>query len=160
MNVRVSKRVKQALLVTAIMIGFLLMVVTAYYASRRATYLSEEPLYGSFRIDPPPCGRVYPADFLVSVNVKTSDRTLLKCAEESGIDLSKGCWVYSFAENKVFRGEKRQGMLLAYEGNHVIGRFEYTASDFLGFAYDEQYKARWRGTELTLNKTLKGFVFP
>lgn len=154
------KRRTGILIALVITIGIILTVVTAYFVSQRETYLSEEPLYGSFRIDPVPCGKVYPADFLVSVNVKTDDRTLLKCAEESGIDISKGCWVYSFAENKVFRGEKRQSALLAYEGNRVVGRFEYTASDFLGFSYNEQYKARWRGTELTLNKTLKGFVFP
>lgn len=154
------KRRTEVLVALVITIGIILTVVTAYFVSQRETCLSEEPLYGSFRIDPVPCGKVYPADFLVSVNVKTDDRTLLNCAEESGIDISKGCWVYSFAENKVFRGEKRQGALLVYEGNRVVGRFEYTASDFLGFSYNEQYKARWRGTELTLNKTLKGFVFP
>lgn len=154
------KRRAEVLVALVITIGIILTVVTAYFVSQRETCLSEEPLYGSFRIDPVPCGKVYPADFLVSVNVKTDDRTLLKCAEESGIDISKGCWVYSFAENKVFRGEKRQSALLAYEGNRVVGRFEYTASDFLGFSYHAQYKARWRGTELTLHKTLKGFVFP
>lgn len=124
------KRRTGILIALVITIGIILTVVTAYFVSQRETCPSEEPLYGSFRIDPVPCGKVYPADFLVSVNVKTDDRTLLKCAEESGIDISKGCWVYSFAENKVFRGEKRQSALLAYEGNRVVGRFEYTASDF------------------------------
>ena len=99
-----------------ITIGIILTVVTAYFVSQRETYLSEDPLYGSFRIEPASAGTVYPADFLVSVNVKTDDRTLLNCAEESGIDISKGAGFTALQKTKCSREKSGRERRLLMRG--------------------------------------------
>ena len=84
----------------------------------------------------------------------------MKCAKESNVDISKGCWVYSFDENKIFRAEKEGNKLHAYEDGKVIGTFKYSFNKILWIHYDEKYTANWRGTELDLTRAVQGFVFP
>ena len=53
---------------------------------------------GSFR-------EIFPSDYLLSISVSTDYDALTACAAEQNVNLSEGCWVYCFAENRVFEKE-------------------------------------------------------
>ena len=95
-----------------------------------------------------------------SLDVDSTHESLVKCAKESNVDISKGCWVYSFDENKIFRAEKEGNKLHAYEDGKVIGTFKFSFNKILWIHYYEKYTANWRGTELDLTRAVQGFVFP
>ncbi|MFQ7739082.1 MAG: hypothetical protein ACLRJC_15890, partial [Emergencia timonensis] len=92
------------LLVVLGVVVVLAVLVTIYHVSQRETYLSDDPLFGSFTIgNRELVDNIYPADFLLSIDIAEDNETLVECAEKNNVDISKGCWVYSFGENKVFR---------------------------------------------------------
>ena len=139
----------------------LAVLVTIYHVSQRETYLSDDPLFGSFTIgNRELVDNIYPADFLLSIDVAEDNETLVQCAEKNNVDISKGCWVYSFGENKVFRAEKEGNKLNAYENGKVIGVFTYTSDKILWMEDNEKYTANWRGRNFDLTKILQGFIYP
>ena len=146
---------KRVLLVVLGVVVVLAVLVTIYHVSQRETYLSDDPLFGSFTI-----GNIYPADFLLSIDIAEDNETLVECAEKNNVDISKGCWVYSFGENKVFRAEKEGNKLNAYENGKVIGVFTYTSDKILWMEDNEKYTANWRGRNFDLTKILQGFIYP
>ena len=89
-----------------------------------------------------------------SLDVDSTHESLVKCAKESNVDISKGCWVYSFDENKIFRAEKEGNKLHAYEDGKVIGTFKYSFNKILWIHYDEKYTANWREKELDLTRAM------
>lgn len=140
------------------LVAVLLIIKTV---SEKETYASDDPLYGSFiaeNLDT--TDEIYPADFLLSIGVDTTDETLVKCAEKNQVDLSKGCWAYSFWENKVFKAEKQGDTLQVYEDGKVIGIFTYASTRFLWFNFNEEYTAEWRGEKYDIVRSLQGFAFP
>lgn len=152
---------KRVLLVALGVVVVIAVLVIIYHVSQRETYLSDDPLYGSFTIgDRELVDNIYPADFLLSIDIATTNKTLLQCARANDVDLSKGCWVYSFDENKVFRAEKEGNKLNAYENGKVIGVFTYTSDKILWIDYNEKYTAKWRGRNFDLTKILQGFIYP
>lgn len=156
-----NKNCKKTLLILLGIIVLISVLVILYNVSQKETYMSDDPMYGSFTIEnKEPSDAIYPADFLLSVDVATSDETLLKYARKNNIDISKGCWVYSFDENKIFRAKKTSNKLQAYENNKVIGVFEYTSGKILWINYNEKYTANWRGKAFNLTRVLQGFIFP
>lgn len=157
----INKKHKNILFLVLGLVVLITALIIIYQTSQRETYPSDDPLYGSFTItDKDPQDPIYPTDFLISIDVGVSDETLVKCAEDSNIDISKGCWVYSFDEKKIFRAEKDGNSLQAYEDGKVIGTFEYFSSKILWVDYDEKYTANWRGKELNLTRIMQGFAFP
>ena len=156
-----SKKNKKILIMLSVVIMVIAVLLIIYHVSQKETYLSDDPLYGSFTIEnKQPADPIYPTDFLLSIDVDTKHESLVKCAKESNVDISKGCWVYSFDENKIFRAEKEGNKLHAYEDGKVIGTFKYSFNKILWIRYDEKYTANWRGTELDLTRAVQGFVFP
>lgn len=152
---------KRVLLVAVGVAAVVIILVVIYHVSQRETYLSDDPLFGSFTIgDRQLVDNIYPADFLLSIDVAEDNETLVQCAEKNNVDISKGCWVYSFGENKVFRAEKERNKLNAYENGKVIGVFTYTSDKILWIDYNEKYTAKWRGRNFDLTKTLQGFIYP
>lgn len=152
---------KKAWLVMLGIIALIVVLVIIYHVSQKETYLSDDPLYGSFTIEnKEQTDKIHPTDFLLSIDVPASDKTLLQCAKESNVDISKGCWVYSFDENRVFKAEKEENKLRVYENSKVIGVFEYASTKFLWIDYNERYTAKWRGRSLNLTRVLQGFAFP
>lgn len=150
---------RNLLLVGAGVILVIIVLVIVYHVSQKEKYMTNDPLYGSFVIDNKAASApLYPADFLLSVDVETDDAYLSKLAGENGVDLT-GCWVYSYDEDKIFPAKKDGQRLLAYENGKVVGTFTYDSSKFLWFEYDKTYTAKWRGTSLELNRSLRGFVF-
>ena len=99
-----SKKNKKILIMLSVVIMVIAVLLIIYHVSQKETYLSDDPLYGSFTIEnKQPADPIYPTDFLLSIDVDTKHESLVKCAKESNVDISKGCWVYSFDENKIFR---------------------------------------------------------
>ena len=156
-----SKKNKKILIMLSVVIMVIAVLLIIYHVSQKETYLSDDPLYGSFTIEnKQPADPIYPTDFLLSIDVDTKHESLVKCAKESDVDISKGCWVYSFDENKIFRAEKEGNKLHAYEDGKVIGTFKYSFNKILWIHYDEKYTANWREKELDLTRAMQGFVFP
>ena len=156
-----SKKNKKILIMLSVVIMVIAVLLIIYHVSQKETYLSDDPLYGSFTIEnKQPADPIYPTDFLLSIDVDTKHESLVKCAKESDVDISKGCWVYSFDENKIFRAEKEGNKLHAYEDGKVIGTFKYSFNKILWIHYDEKYTANWRGTEVDLTRAVQGCVFP
>lgn len=156
-----SKKNKKILIMLSVVIMVIAVLLIIYHVSQKETYLSDDPLYGSFTIEnKQPADPIYPTDFLLSIDVDTKHESLVKCAKESNVDISKGCWVYSFDENKIFRAEKEGNKLHAYEDGKVIGTFKYSFNKILWIHYDEKYTANWREKELDLTRAMQGFVFP
>ena len=155
-----NRKRKNILLAVLGLIVLVLLLGIIYQTSQKETYLSDDPLYGSFSIENKDLADpVYPTDFLISINVDVSYAPLVKCAKENHVDISKGCWVYSFDENKIFRAEKEGSKLQVYEEGKVIGTFEYSFNKILWIHYDEEYTANWRGKEFSLTRIMQGFVF-
>ena len=156
-----SKKNKKILIMLSVVIMVIAVLLIIYHVSQKETYLSDDPLYGSFTIEnKQPADPIYLTDFLLSIDVDTKHESLVKCAKESNVDISKGCWVYSFDENKIFRAEKEGNKLHAYEDGKVIGTFKYSFNKILWIHYDEKYTANWREKELDLTRAMQGFVFP
>ena len=156
-----SKKNKKILIMLSVVIMVIAVLLIIYHVSQKETYLSDDPLYGSFTIEnKQPADPIYPTDFLLSIDVDTKHESLVKCAKESNVDISKGCWIYSFDENKIFRAEKEGNKLHAYEDGKVIGTFKYSFNKILWIHYDEKYTANWREKELDLTRAMQGFVFP
>lgn len=152
---------KKILIAVSAIAAVVIILVVIYHVSQRETYLSNDPLFGSFTIgNRELVDNIYPADFLLSIDVAEDNETLVECAEKSNVDISKGCWVYSFGENKVFRAEKEGNKLNAYENGKVIGVFTYTSDKILWIDYNEKYAVNWRGRNFDLTKILQGFIYP
>ena len=142
---------KRVLLVVLGVVIVLAVLVTIYHVSQRQTFtIGNRELVDN----------IYPADFLLSIDVAEDNETLVQCAEKNNVDISKGCWVYSFGENKVFRAEKEGNKLNAYENGKVIGVFTYTSDKILWMEDNEKYTANWRGRNFDLTKILQGFIYP
>lgn len=103
---------------------------------------------------------IYPADFLISVDGKHQDGGMFSDAKDKEICMKENCWVYCFAENKVFRAEKKNNNIYAYENGSIIGTFEYRIKKTLFIKYDENYTVNWRGCDFSIEKILQGFVYP
>lgn len=146
------------------LIGVLLLIVFLgcfLYQSQSEKYASDDPLFGSFSIENSEyTEKVHPTAFLVSINVSTTNKELVECADKHEVDISKGCWVYSFEEEKIFSAVKQENILNVYEKDCLIGTFAYKSKSFLGIVYDESYILNWRGTEHHLRRELQGFVYP
>ena len=156
-----SKKNKKILIMLSVVIMVIAVLLIIYHVSQKETYLSDDPLYGSFTIEnKQPADPIYPTDFLLSIDVAEDNETLVQCAEKNNVDISKGCWVYSFGENKVFRAEKEGNKLNAYENGKVIGVFTYTSDKILWMEDNEKYTANWRGRNFDLTKILQGFIYP
>lgn len=146
------------------LIGILLLIIILgyfLYQGQSEKYASDDPLFGSFSIENSKyTEKIHPTAFLVSINVATTNKELVECANENGVDISRGCWVYSFEENKIFSAEKQENIVNVYEKDRLIGTFSYKSKSFLGIVYDESYILNWRGTEYHLKRNLQGFVYP
>lgn len=157
-------RNRKRVMTLSVLLGItvLIVVISAIYNGfQKETYMSEDPLFGSFSIENgDQFDTIHPADFLVSIDVELSNETLEKCAEKENIDISEGCWVYSFDENRIFEAEKRENKLLIYEDNEVIGTLDYSYKKFLWITYNETYSLDWKGRQMELKKILQGFIFP
>jgi len=155
---------KKRFTILYILLGIIVLIVVIciiYNVSQKETYMSDDPLFGSFSLETrEQFDTIHPADFLVSIDVAPSNETLEKCAEKEHLDISKGCWVYSFDEGRIFTAEKSGNKLQIYEGDEVIGSLEYFCDKFLWITYNERYFLEWRGTQLNMRKILQGFVFP
>ncbi|MDD6043739.1 MAG: hypothetical protein PUB87_08330 [Eubacteriaceae bacterium] len=146
-----------------IILGILLILGlgTLFHIAQGEKYMSDDPLFGSFSIENGNLGdQIYPTDFLVSINVQTGHKELVSCAERVQIDLSKGCWVYCFAENQVYTATQDGMKLKVFDDGSEIGCFEYEHKKFLFFSYGEAYKVTWRNVKYDLKKDLQGFIFP
>jgi len=131
------------------------------YQAQSEKYASEDPLFGSFSIENSMyTEKTHPTAFLVSINVSTSNKDLMECADKQGVNISEGCWVYCFEENKIFNAEKQDNVLNVYDNECLIGTFRYKRKSFLGFVYDESYILNWRGKDIRLRRDLQGFVYP
>ena len=123
-----------------------------YSFGQKEYYESEDPLHGSFLItNGVLTEEIYPSDFLVSVNVSTDHDILTACAMEQNVDLSKGCWVYCFAENRIFEAKKDGNRLYVYDDAEVIGSFAYV---------DKIHTVNWRGDCFSIEKQMQAFIFP
>lgn len=147
-----------------LILGFIILIAVIALIKNIAqteNYMSDDPLFGSFSIEnKKPSDIIYPADFLISIDVPTTYEKLVECGKKYNVDILEGSWVYSFEEDKIFRAVKEDNKLYVYEDDKVIGTFEYSSEKFLWIDYNESYRAIWRNSELDLIKTLQGFVFP
>lgn len=147
-----------------VLLGSIMLMVAlimTYNLSQKEEYMSDDPLFGSFIIDNKDHSEtINPADFLVSIDVTVSNEVLESYAREKHVDISNGCWVYSFEEKTIFKAEKDGDRLRIYDNGKVIGTIKYSCDKILGFSYNQTYEMNWRGEKFELRKELQGFIFP
>lgn len=153
---------KKIMKVTLIVIVVLIAIGAlgyGFYDANREKYASEDPLNGTYVITKDGIAEPKIGDFIVSINVYTSDKKMDECAKKSKVDITKGCWAYCFDENKVFRVKKSEKKASILENEKEIGEIRYEGRNYL-IVDKRKYFIKWRGKEFTLRKTSQGFFFP
>lgn len=150
---------KNLLICAVIFLAIAIPIGIMRYFALQPNYASNDPLYGTFAIEPL---KIYPSeDFFISIDVDIETEPFSQYAEESSVDISTGCWVYSYSEKKIFRALKDgKDKLDVYENGEKIGWFKYTYKSFLGIHFDEKYACKWRENEFILQRKMPAVVFP
>ena len=151
-----------------ILLALIVLIAAAgmvWHWTQQERYASDNPLYGSFVImDKETGSEIYPADFLISIDVAASNEALAEKAVRNQVDLSAEPWVYCYAEDKVFPAEyqktEQSETVSVCENGEVVGTFTCTQQKIAGIPFHTAYQGTWRGQKLTLKRTLQGFVFP
>ena len=151
---------KKIIIGIIISVGILIVITTIFYKVSEEKYASNDSLHGSFSIKNGGIGSGdEPTDFLVSINQRTSNKKIVECAKKNKVSLSKECWVYCFAENKVFKAKKYRKKITVFEDKKVIGEICCEGKKFLIFDR-RTYTLNWRGVDFILHKDSQGFIFP
>lgn len=151
---------KKIIIRVLISIGILILTAFILYKATEEKSVSNDSLHGSFSIENGNLGKeTEPTDFLVSINYETSHEKIVDCAKKNKVDISRGCWVYCFAENKVFKGKKTKNKIKIFEDNKEIGYISYKGKNF--YVYDgRKYNLHWRNSDFILHKDSQSFLFP
>ncbi len=152
-----SKISKKLWLILVAALAVAIYIGVSYYNAHTTEYASEDPLYGTFSVVNAAGGN--PQYYFLSINVNVTNSYFEQCAEESGVDISAGCWVYSYAEKKIFAAEKQEDTLVAYDdAKREIGQFRYSAKTFLWTEFDKSYQGEWRGESFDMERMMQGYV--
>ena len=94
-----SKKNKKILIMLSVVIMVIAVLLIIYHVSQKETYLSDDPLYGSFTIEnKQPADPIYPTDFLLSIDVDTKHESLVKCAKEGQKKRETSCMLMRMAK--------------------------------------------------------------
>jgi hypothetical protein len=152
-----SKISKKLRLILVAALAVTISIGISYYNAHTTAYPSQDPLYGTFSVVSAEGGNQ--PDYFLSINVNVTNAYFQQCAEESGVDISTGCWVYSYAEKKIFPAEKQEDTLVVYDDMQgEIGEFRYSSKTFLWAEFDKSYQGEWRGECFDMERIMQGYV--
>jgi len=139
------------------------IIIPVYFIidnNEREYYMSDDVLFGTFSFADAEI-RSHPADLIVSTNVPPSiDDTFKSIAIQSGIDIDRECWIYSFEDKRMYNAKKKDGKIYAYDEKGEIATVIVSYKSFLWIKYDFHYYVNWKGENRELTKVMQAFVFP
>lgn len=155
-----ERRKKYFYLILGVILTVLAIYVFFFHVLSQESYASDDPLHGSFRMMDKGLSGNSPCHLLVSIDVSAANEAILEKAIENNVDISKGCWVYSYDEEMLFRAEKSGDILTVYEKDNPIATLEYSYKQIFGVKYDREYIANWRGQVWKMERIIPAFLYP
>lgn len=134
------------------------LVLFIYNASNKTFYASNDPLNGSFcakNIEVPDWSQ---DGILASVEVAPPFDFLIDSANDKGLDISSGCWVYMFSEKEIYKAKKNGNVLEILNDQEVIGSIERDFTKLFCFEINESFVLHFKNTECPLKKVNQGFI--